>query len=205
MSTDITEQKKLEQQLENSNTLLKLKIDEITLLQSTLWEQATQDPLTQLFNRRYFNEIANKEIIKTARNKKPMALLLLDADYFKKVNDNFGHAMGDKVLVKFAQIMMDECRRTDIVCRYGGEEFVILMPEASQDIAVGRAEKIRENYQKEITSILNNTSTVSIGIAMWDDNLVDLEGLTKAADQAMYQAKNNGRNQVVVYNEESNN
>ena len=101
--------------------------------------------------------------------------------------------------------MMDECRRTDIVCRYGGEEFVILMPEASQDIAVGRAEKIRENYQKEITSILNNTSTVSIGIAMWDDNLVDLEGLTKAADQAMYQAKNNGRNQVVVYNEESNN
>ena len=205
MSTDITEQKKLEQQLENSNALLKSKIDEITLLQSTLWEQATQDPLTQLFNRRYFNEIANKEIIKTARNKKPMALLLLDADYFKKINDNFGHAMGDKVLVKFAQIMMDECRRTDIVCRYGGEEFVILMPEASQDIAVGRAEEIRENYQKEITKILNNISTVSIGIAMWNNNLVDLEGLTKAADQAMYQAKNNGRNQVVVYSEESNN
>jgi diguanylate cyclase (GGDEF)-like protein len=79
------------------------------------------------------------------------------------------------------------------------------MPEASQDIAIERAEKIRANYQKEITKILNNISTVSIGIAMWNNNLVDLEGLTKAADQAMYQAKNNGRNQVVVYSAESNN
>jgi diguanylate cyclase (GGDEF)-like protein/PAS domain S-box-containing protein len=199
MSTDITEQKKLEQQLENSNALLKSKIDEITSLQSTLWEQATQDPLTQLFNRRYFNEIANKEIIKTERNKNPMALLLLDADYFKKVNDDFGHDIGDKVLVKFAQIMMDECRRTDIVCRFGGEEFVILMPEVSLEIAIERAEKIRICYQEEMAKLLDRPATVSIGIAMWNTNFVDLEGLTKAADQAMYQAKHNGRNQVIIY------
>jgi diguanylate cyclase (GGDEF)-like protein/PAS domain S-box-containing protein len=200
MSADITQQKKLEQQLEKSNFLLTSKIDEITLLQSTLWEQATQDSLTQLFNRRYFNEIANKEIIKTDRNKKPLAMLLLDADYFKKVNDDFGHEVGDKVLIKFSQLMTDQCRRTDIICRFGGEEFVILMPEANQEIATERAESIRLSYQQEITQLLHRPATVSIGIAMWDKNLVDLEGLTKAADQAMYQAKENGRNQVIIYN-----
>ncbi|MEH6447973.1 MAG: sensor domain-containing diguanylate cyclase [Oleispira sp.] len=200
MSIDVTEEKKLEQQLEQSNALLKSKIDEITLLQATLWEQATQDPLTQLFNRRYFNEITYKEIIKCDRNEKPMALLLLDADYFKKVNDDFGHDIGDKVLVKFSQIMMDQCRRTDVVCRFGGEEFVILMPEVSQDIAFERAEKIRLCYQEEVTKLLKRPTTVSIGIAMWDKHLVDLEGFTKAADQAMYQAKHNGRNQVIIYN-----
>jgi diguanylate cyclase (GGDEF)-like protein/PAS domain S-box-containing protein len=200
MSIDVTEEKKLEQQLEQSNDLLKSKIDEITLLQATLWEQATQDPLTQLFNRRYFNEITYKEIIKSDRNEKPMALLLLDADYFKKVNDDFGHDIGDKVLVKFSQIMMDQCRRTDVVCRFGGEEFVILMPEVSQDIAFERAEKIRLCYQEEVTKLLKRPATVSIGIAMWDKHLVDLEGFTKAADQAMYQAKHNGRNQVIIYN-----
>jgi diguanylate cyclase (GGDEF)-like protein/PAS domain S-box-containing protein len=200
MSVDITEQKKLEQKLEQSNNLLKSKINEITLLQATLWEQATQDPLTQLFNRRYFNEMANKEIIKNERHKKPMALLLLDADFFKQVNDDFGHSIGDKVLVKLSKIMLEQCRRTDIVCRYGGEEFVILMPEVSQHIAMDRAENIRKCYQEEITKLLSRTATVSIGIAMWNKDLVDIEALAKAADQAMYQAKHNGRNQVVIYN-----
>jgi diguanylate cyclase (GGDEF)-like protein/PAS domain S-box-containing protein len=200
MSTDITEQKELEKQLEKSNGLLQSKIDEISLLQATLWEQATQDPLTKLFNRRYFNEVAHTEIVKSERNKKPMALLLLDADYFKKVNDDFGHDIGDKVLVKFSKVMLDQCRRTDIVCRFGGEEFVILMPEASQKIAFERAEKIRTAYQIEISKILDRPTTVSIGIAMWNKNLINLEGLTKAADQAMYKAKLNGRNQVAIYN-----
>jgi diguanylate cyclase (GGDEF)-like protein/PAS domain S-box-containing protein len=205
MSIDITKQKKLEHQLELSNGLLKSKIDEITLLQSTLWEQATQDPLTQLFNRRYFNEVANKEIIKAKRNKQSMALLLLDVDYFKKINDKFGHSIGDKVLINFSQIMLDQCRRSDIVCRFGGEEFVILMPEVSREVAIQRAEKVRKCYQEEITKLLNYPATISIGIAMWHKDLDDLEGLTKAADQAMYQAKHNGRNQVVIYNSDSNN
>ena len=204
MSTDISEQKNLEHKLEETNSELQFKIDEITQLQATLWEQATQDPLTQLFNRRYFNEIAHKEIIKCERNKKPIALLLLDADFFKKVNDNFGHNTGDNVLVRLSQIMIDQCRRTDIVCRFGGEEFVILMPEASQDIAFERAENIRITYEKEVTKMLTSHTTISIGIAMWDQNLMDLEGLTKAADQAMYQAKHNGRNQVIVYKNTNN-
>ena len=206
MSIDITEQKTLEVELEKTNAKLNTKIDEITQLQATLWEQATQDPLTNLFNRRYFNEISNKEIIKYNRNENPLALLLLDADYFKKVNDVFGHEVGDKVLIKLSQIMIEQCRRSDIVCRFGGEEFVILMPAANQTTAIERAEKIRLCYQEEITKLLKgHTATLSIGIAMWNKELVDLEGLTKAADQAMYQAKNSGRNQVIVYSADSTN
>lgn len=200
MSTDITKQIRLEKESEKANKELKIKIEEITELQKSLWEQATQDPLTQLFNRRYFNENSEKEIIKAERNNKPLSLLLLDADYFKKVNDKFGHDIGDKVLIKVAKIMIGECRRSDIVCRYGGEEFVILMPEASIEIAFDRAEKIRLRYQKEISEFLNTPSTISIGIATWDSEFEDIEGFTKAADQAMYQAKENGRNQVAIYN-----
>ena len=203
MSTDITENIELEKGYKEANRALKDKIEEITKLQETLWEQATQDPLTQLFNRRYFNENSNKEIQKAERSKKPLALLLLDADYFKDVNDRFGHDIGDQVLIKLSKIMIGECRRTDIICRYGGEEFVILMPETNTNIAFDRAEKIRLRYQKEVSEFLKTPSTISIGIAMWDKSLETLEEFTKAADKAMYQAKENGRNQVVVYNPNS--
>jgi diguanylate cyclase (GGDEF)-like protein/PAS domain S-box-containing protein len=200
MSTDITRSVELEQGFEETNKELKKKIKEITKLQESLWEQATQDPLTQLFNRRYFNDHSNKEIQKAERSKKPLVLLLLDADYFKDINDQFGHDIGDQVLIKLSKIMIGECRRTDIVCRYGGEEFVILMPEANEKIALNRAEKIRLRYQKEVSEFLKTPSTISIGIAMWDKSLETLEEFTKIADKAMYQAKENGRNQVVIYN-----
>ena len=204
MSTDISEQKKLEKKLEQSNNELQYKIDEITKLQATLWEQATQDPLTQLFNRRYFNEISKNEILKAERSGNPLALLLIDADHFKKVNDAFGHNIGDQVLIKLAEIMRNQCRQTDIICRFGGEEFVILMPEIDKKTGLKRAESIRICYQKEITELLEgHKSTLSIGLAMWNADLIDLEGLTKAADQAMYQAKHNGRNQVIIYNADS--
>lgn len=201
MSTDITTQINLKKQFKKTNKELKKKIKEITKLQATLWEQATHDPLTQLFNRRYFKEYLQKELSKVQRNKKPLALLLLDADFFKKINDDLGHDTGDKVLIKLSEIMMNECRRSDIICRYGGEEFVILMPEANKEAAFDRAEKIRVVYEQEISRLLNEKNTISIGIAMWHDELTNIEGFVKAADQAMYQAKENGRNQVVVYKE----
>lgn len=203
MSTDITKNIELEKNFEEANKKLKIKIKEITELKNSLWEQATHDPLTQLFNRRYFNDYLEKEILKTQRNKNPLALLLLDADYFKNINDEFGHDIGDKVLIKFAKIMVSECRRSDIVCRYGGEEFMILMPNANLKTAMDRAEKIRLKYQKEISEFLKVKNTVSIGIAMWDNDFKNLEELAKATDLAMYQAKENGRNQVVVYNADS--
>jgi diguanylate cyclase (GGDEF)-like protein/PAS domain S-box-containing protein len=204
MSTDITKSVELENSFEEANKELKIKIKEITKLKNSLWEQATHDPLTQLFNRRYFKEYLQKELSKAQRNKKPLALLLLDADYFKKINDDLGHDTGDKVLIKLSEIMMNECRRSDIICRYGGEEFVILMPEANKEAAFDRAEKIRVVYEQEISRLLNEKNTISIGIAMWHDELTNIEGFVKAADQAIYQAKENGRNQVVVYDESLN-
>ena len=199
MSTDITRSVELEQGFEEANKELNMKIKEITKLQESLWEQATQDPLTQLFNRRYFNEHSHKEIQKIKRNKQPLALLLLDTDYFKDINDELGHDIGDQVLIKLSKIMTGEYRRTDIVCRYGGEEFVILMPAANEKIAFNRAENIRLRYQKEVSDFLKTPSSISIGIAMWDKDLETLEQLIKTADKAMYQAKENGRNQVVIY------
>ncbi len=96
--------------------------------------------------------------------------------------------------------MQEKCRQSDIVCRFGGEEFVILMPEIDQKVALERAESVRLGYQEEVTAMLSgHNSTVSIGLAMWNQELHNLEGLTKAADQAMYQAKNSGRNQVCIY------
>jgi len=206
MSTDISEQKKLEQQLEKTNHELQYKINEITKLQATLWEQATQDPLTQLFNRRYFNEISQSEISKSIRSNIPLSLLLIDADHFKQINDLFGHDIGDKVLIHLAKIMIEQCRDSYIVCRFGGEEFVILLPGIDQVTAFSRAEQIRTCFKKEITEFLRgHETTLSIGLSMWNKKLIDLEGLTKAADQAMYQAKHNGRNQVIIYTEESAN
>lgn len=200
MSTDITKNIELEKKFEEANKKLKVKIKQITELKNSLWEQATHDPLTQLFNRRYFNDYLEKEILKVQRNKNPLALLLLDADYFKNINDKFGHDIGDKVLIKLAKIMIGECRRSDVVCRYGGEEFMILMPNVNLETAMDRAEKIRLRYQKEISEFLQVENTISIGIAMWNEDFKNLEGLAKATDLAMYQAKENGRNQVVVYN-----
>lgn len=200
MSTDITEQKKLEHELEKTNHALQVKMNETTQLQATLWEHATQDPLTQLFNRRYFNELANKEIVKVKRSKEELALLLLDADYFKSINDIFGHDTGDKVLVKLAEILTEQCRSSDIICRFGGEEFVILMPCIDKDTAFNRANSIRLQYQQVITEFLKgHSSSLSIGIAMWQNDMNDLSGFTKAADQAMYLAKNSGRNRICIF------
>ena len=96
--------------------------------------------------------------------------------------------------------MLDQCRRSDIVCRFGGEEFVILMPDINQQVALDRANKIRSVFHDEVTNMLEgHDSSISIGLAMWNKSLIDLEGLTKAADQAMYQAKHSGRNRVCIF------
>jgi len=199
ISSDITAQKKLEVELAESNARLEEKIQEITHLQTTLWEQATRDPLTQLHNRRYFNDYARKEISRIKRNHQPMALLMIDADHFKKVNDELGHDMGDQALIHLADIMVSHCRESDIVCRFGGEEFLVMMPGANLDSATARAEEIRKTYQATSPKILaGNESTISAGVALWSSHMTTLEDLTKAADQALYTAKKNGRNRVEI-------
>lgn len=199
ISTDFTKQKKLEVQLEKTNAQLEEKIQQITHLQTSLWEQATRDPLTQLHNRRYFNEYARKEISKIKRNKSSMALLMIDADFFKKINDSLGHEMGDNALIHLADILINNCRDSDIVCRFGGEEFLVMMPGATIETAKSRAEHIRQSYEKTSNKVLaGQVSTVSVGIALWNSSMTTLEDFVKASDDALYTAKKNGRNRIEI-------
>ena len=161
---------------------------------------ASIDPMTKLYNRRYFNEIA-KNILKGERRKTcQLSLMILDIDTFKKINDTYGHKIGDDVIVFISNILKKYQRESDIVCRYGGEEFVILLPETSLDNAVLVAEKIKKRIAQSMISIAGEESfsvTVSIGVSSIDvSNEPNIEAALNRADKALYEAKNSGRNRV---------
>ena len=166
-----------------------------------LFDQATKDPLTKCYNRRQFEELAKNEVQRSRRYNHPFCLFMIDADHFKSVNDTHGHAVGDLVL----QALADCCRRTlresDIVARFGGEEFVILLPEATIENAFRVAERLRIKISKLVVKNEQNQDvqfTVSIGLvsSTVTDNVAEM---LKMADEALYVAKENGRNQVVVF------
>lgn len=168
-----------------------------------LFDQATRDPLTKCYNRRQFEELAKKEVQRSRRYNHPFCLFMIDADHFKNVNDTHGHAVGDLVL----QALADCCRRTlresDIVARFGGEEFVILLPEASIENAHRVAERLRIKISKLVVKNEQNQDvqfTVSIGLvsSTVTDNIAEM---LKMSDEALYEAKEHGRNQVVIYDE----
>ena len=170
-----------------------------------------QDGLTDAYNRRYFDERLKHEIDRNLRNKTDLVCLFIDIDFFKKVNDNYGHQVGDIVLVKLVELMRDQVRSSDIVARYGGEEFAIILPETGIQIAHEIAERIRLLVEEQKLSINDHTIgiTVSIGLASLsqitrqmntqDKKQDDLDKmLLGKADEALYQAKQTGRNQVVI-------
>ncbi len=170
-------------------------------LQHKLREQSIRDPLTRLFNRRYLESTLDREISRSQRNKDPLSVLVLDIDHFKKFNDTLGHDAGDALLAQFAAMLEQNVRKEDVVCRYGGEEFVVVLPMASLDMAVERGRKICEATRKlkikspnqEITNV-----TVSIGVSTFPANGASPHDLITEADEALYRAKHNGRNQVVA-------
>ena len=199
MSTDITSQIMLEKQLRSANQALNQRVKEVEALRAELEESAIRDPLTGLYNRRYLDDFVQKEWARSERNRHPISVALLDLDRFKLINDNYGHATGDKVLVEVARLINSVARKTDVVCRFGGEEFVLLMPGAPIDIAVDRAEqflKAVEAMQIESAGVVIQV-TVSAGVACFPEDAVSFEGLVAIADRALYSAKKNGRNQVV--------
>jgi diguanylate cyclase (GGDEF)-like protein/PAS domain S-box-containing protein len=175
------------------------EVTELFLLKEEFKKLATIDPLTKLFNRRYFTEQADKEFIRAKRYKLSMALISIDIDHFKSINDNYGHPAGDKVLVAVSKQLQDSLRQTDILARIGGEEFSILLPETTAESAMVFAERIRTEQEKLcITGEWQGeiTLSVSIGISGFqvDDEAFDV--LFSRADKALYQAKNSGRNKV---------
>lgn len=198
ISTDITEQKELENSLLSANMALNEKVDEITDLKNELLHQASFDVLTGLYNRRYFEQAIAK-LIKD-RHKKPLVLLMLDADHFKEVNDKFGHSTGDQALSFLAEVMRKECRSSDLICRYGGEEFLIALPNTDLDQGLIRSEWIRQQINVQSTQKFPNLPplSVSIGIAELKSDESDFSFLYRQADRAMYRAKEQGRNCSVV-------
>nr|WP_239454098.1 diguanylate cyclase [Bacillus suaedaesalsae] len=155
------------------------------------------DPLTGTFNSAYFRQKLTDEMKQTREANSSMALLFCDVDNFKKLNDFEGHIYGDKVLNKIAQIVKEHVRQEDIVCRYGGEEFVVIMPGANRETALKVAEKLRQVVAIHGNENMLTPITVSIGVAIFPVD-TDEENLTHVADQAMYMAKSLGKNQVFL-------
>ena len=160
---------------------------------------ATQDPLTGCYNRRYFMSLANKELQRVARYKRPLSLMMIDIDHFKRFNDQHGHPAGDQLLCALVNLCQRILRNVDILARYGGEEFIVLMPETDEDAAFSTAERLRKEIEKlEVSAPQGSRSvTVSIGAVNYTKSgkhSLDLDDLIKYADQALYEAKKAGRN-----------
>ena len=164
-------------------------------------EMALVDPLTGLNNRRYLDMRLPSLLEEAARRGRPLALMALDIDRFKSVNDGYGHDSGDEVLRTFAQRVKNAVREGDLLCRLGGEEFVVLMPETDIDVAARIAERVRGAIEAELFAIEKGARsipvTVSIGLAQAQGE-TEPEGLFRRADRALYRSKNDGRNRVTL-------
>ncbi len=165
--------------------------------------QVVTDHLTGLYNRRYFTKRADEEIQRALRHQAPLSLLMGDVDHFKLVNDNYGHATGDRVLQAVAGILRDALRGTDVCARYGGEEFAVLLPHTPGDNAFHVAERIRETLgQTRYTGLglpADASVTISVGLATCPGDATSLDELLELADKALYRAKDAGRDTVCTY------
>lgn len=164
-------------------------------------ELAITDPLTGLHNRRYLWELLGRELLKARRNRAPVAAILADIDHFKRFNDTWGHEAGDLVLKRVADVIREHVRGSDIGCRYGGEELAVILPDATLEVAVERAEKIRLGIaalRLDHGGRPLNAVTASFGVAIYPLHADDAEALLRAADEALYEAKKAGRNRMVV-------
>jgi diguanylate cyclase (GGDEF)-like protein len=166
-----------------------------------LQEQAISDSLTGLYNRRYLNEFLPRELARSGRNAVPVAVMLIDLDHFKRVNDSFGHEAGDIVLKAVGALLKEKVRGSDIACRFGGEEFALVLPETGEEPATRRAEDIRLAISAlELSHAGKRLGKIaaSFGIALFPDHAQDTDDLLRVADVALYAAKGAGRNRVLV-------
>jgi len=173
-----------------------LLIQRIGLLQQ---HNATTDALTGILNRHALYPALNQELERSARYARPFSIILFDVDEFKNINDDFGHLEGDKVLRELSKLVSGMLRKTDCVGRWGGEEFLLILPETETAEAQILAERIREKIE-ETHFLEKYYITSSFGVAAYRSGQT-LETLLECADKSLYQAKNNGRNQVVVFEE----
>jgi diguanylate cyclase (GGDEF)-like protein len=172
-------------------------------LQKELKDQATQDPLTKVFNRRALEEIVNLEHSRSMRNQAPLSVIMLDIDHFKELNDSYGHNAGDKVLVEVAELLTRSTRGHDSIARFGGEEFIVLLPETNINQARLIAEKLRMKISSQSFNFTRGSDlaiTASFGVTVCELDKESWLSVVERADEALYKAKANGRNRVVVFN-----
>ncbi len=190
----------LQQQRENLERSVEERTKELQEANARLERMAVTDGLTGVFNHRRFQESLHAELLRTERHQRPMGVLMIDVDFFKKVNDAMGHPAGDELLRRLAQVLGADLRQTDLIARYGGEEFAVLLPETSKHEAMQVAERMRQAVEERIndgSTAWPQTVTVSIGVATYPEDGKTAEAVLSAADQAMYVAKRQGRNRVI--------
>jgi len=163
-----------------------------------IYRLMTVDGLTELHNKRYFNEAIEREASRSQRYSRTFSLVLFDIDHFKKINDTYGHLAGDSVLRQLGALVRNKVRRDDVPARTGGEEFSVIVPEVSREGALNLAEKLRASIQAAVFKFEGTQIpvTVSIGVAEWSEDITDPLDLVKRADERLYEAKRTGRNRV---------
>ncbi len=198
---DIEQRRNAQESLLLANQNLHIQLNKVKALQHELREQATRDPLTGLHNRRYLNSVLTHRIDQATQRHTQLSILMIDIDRFKTFNDSFGHHAGDAMLQALAGLLRHHTRSLDIACRYGGEEFLLVLSNTSLEIAARRAEELRrafdESEHKFGDQLLH--ATISIGVAAFPDHGTGIEELIMQADQALYAAKAAGRNKVIVW------
>ena len=201
VSRDITERKNAEQKMKLANLQMETQMKQIQGLQMILREQSIRDPLTNLYNRRYLDETLMREFERVKRDKGHLSIIIADIDHFKNINDSMGHQVGDKYLIAISKIFERKARQSDIVCRYGGEEFLIMMPDTGAEVAKQRAEDIRRlcseaKFTYKRKSVI---ATLSFGVATYPEHGNDPQEIIQKADEALYRSKALGRNCVTVW------
>jgi diguanylate cyclase (GGDEF)-like protein len=187
--------------LRQNERALSEQLEAIRGLETKLREQADRDPLTGLFNRRYLEPVLERELARCERANLPLTVMLVDVDHFKRVNDHYGHPAGDAVLRALAELLRSTVRASDVACRFGGEEFLLLLPEMPSEAAAGCAERLRARWEASEVRAGKHAiaSTLSIGLATYPGRADTPESLVKAADLALYDAKRTGRNRAIAY------
>jgi diguanylate cyclase (GGDEF)-like protein len=170
-------------------------------MREVLKAQSIRDPLTGLYNRRYMEESLERELSRASRKKSALGIMMIDVDHFKQFNDSFGHEAGDAVLRQMGNFLRIYFRGEDVACRYGGEEFTVIMPDATAEATMKRAEELREAVKKDVAQLngrVLESISLSIGISSFPIDGATAEALLRTADAALYQAKKRGRDCVVA-------
>ncbi len=191
---DMTEQKKIEEQLKQNNEYIHKLNKDLVFMNTDLMNKSIKDGLTNLYNHQYINEVLENKLKEISASKESLCLMMMDIDYFKRVNDKYGHLVGDKVLMEVSQLVKHCVRPEDCIGRYGGEEFLVILSDITLEQAVRIAKNILENVYKHHYGIESLKVSISIGVVQYEGEAMN--AFINRADMLLYQAKANGRNRV---------